>query len=187
MRQEVHYLPAPPGYNVGGQLGPSIADMDLGIYMRAGPGDKIFVGGTEPECDPLEWIDSPDDANPLVTAALYANQTTRAARRLSTLSVPVGPKGVAGVYDVAEDWTPIYDRTELAGFYVAMGTSGNQFKNAPLVGRFMATLIERVEAGHDHDGDPLRYVGEHTGNSINLGAFSRKRPFNGNSTGTVMG
>jgi hypothetical protein len=68
-----------------------------------------------------------------------------------------------------------------------MGTSGNQFKNAPLVGRFMATLIERVEAGHDHDGDPLRYVGEHTGNSINLGAFSRKRPFNGNSTGTVMG
>ena len=187
MRQEVHYLPAPPGYNVGGQLGPSIADMDLGIYMRAGPGDKIFVGGTEPECDPLEWIDSPDDANPLVTAALYANQTTRAARRLSTLSVPVGPKGVAGVYDVAEDWTPIYDRTELAGFYVAMGTSGNQFKKAPLVGRFMATLIERVEAGHDHDGDPLRYVGEHTGNSINLGAFSRKRPFNGNSTGTVMG
>ena len=187
MRQEVHYLPAPPGYNVGGQLGPSIADMDLGTYMRAGPGDKIFVEGTEPECDPLEWIDSPDDANPLVTAALYANQTTRAARRLSTLSVPVGPKGVAGVYDVAEDWTPIYDRTELAGFYVAMGTSGNQFKNAPLVGRFMATLIERVEAGHDHDGDPLRYVGEHTGNSINLGAFSRKRPFNGNSTGTVMG
>ena len=187
MRQEVHYLPAPPGYNVAGQLGPSIADMDLGTYMRAGPGDKIFVGGTEPACDPLEWIDRPDDSNPLVTAALYANQATRAARRLSTLSVPVSPKGVAGVYDVAEDWTPIYDRTELDGFYVAMGTSGNQFKNAPLVGRFLVTIVEQVESGHDHDGDPLRYAGEHTGNSINLGAFSRKRPFNANSTGTVMG
>jgi glycine/D-amino acid oxidase-like deaminating enzyme len=187
MRQEVHYFPAPPGYNVAGQLGPSIADMDLGTYMRPGPGDKIFVGGTEPDCDPLEWIDRPDDSNPLVTAALYANQSTRAARRLSNLSVPVSPKGVAGVYDVAEDWTPIYDRTELDGFYVAMGTSGNQFKNAPLVGRFLATIVEQVESGHDHDSDPLRYAGEHTGNSINLGAFSRKRPFNANSTGTVMG
>jgi glycine/D-amino acid oxidase-like deaminating enzyme len=187
MRQEVHYLPAPIGYNVAGQLGPSLADMDLGTYMRPGPGDMIYVGGTEPECDPLDWIDNPDDANPAVTATTYANQATRAARRLSTLRVPTSPKGVAGVYDVAEDWTPIYDRTELAGFYVAMGTSGNQFKNAPLVGLFLATLIERVEAGHDHDGYPVRYVGEHTGNVINLGAFSRKRPFNASSAGNVMG
>lgn len=187
MRQEVHYLPAPTGYNVAGQLGPSLADMDLGTYMRPGPGDSLYVGGTEPECDPLEWIDDPDDANPAVTASSYANQATRAARRLSTLRVPTSPKGVAGVYDVADDWTPIYDRTELDGFYVAMGTSGNQFKNAPLVGRFLATLIERVEAGHDHDREPLRYVGEHTGNTINLGAFSRRRPLNSSSAGNVMG
>jgi glycine/D-amino acid oxidase-like deaminating enzyme len=187
MRQEVHYLPAPVGYNDEGELGPSLADMDLGTYMRPGPGDSIYVGGTEPECDPLDWIDNPDESNPIVTAATYANQATRAARRLSTLSVPTSPKGVAGVYDVAEDWTPIYDRTQLPGFYVAMGTSGNQFKNAPLVGRFLATLIEHVEAGHDHDRDPLHYVGEHTGNTINLGAFSRRRPFNAGSTGNVMG
>jgi glycine/D-amino acid oxidase-like deaminating enzyme len=187
MRQEVHYLPAPVGYNVEGQLGPSFADMDLGTYMRPGPGDTIYVGGTEPECDPLDWIDDPDDSNPSVTATTYASQATRAARRLSTLRVPTSPKGVAGVYDVAADWTPIYDRTQLPGYYVAMGTSGNQFKNAPLVGRFMATLIEQVQAGHDHDGDPIRYVGEHTGITINLGAFSRRRPFNASSTGNVMG
>jgi glycine/D-amino acid oxidase-like deaminating enzyme len=187
MRQEVHYLPAPVGYNVEGQLGPSLADMDLGTYMRPGPGNTIYVGGTEPECDPLDWIDNPDDANPAVTATTYANQSTRAARRLSMLRVPTSPKGVAGVYDVAEDWTPIYDRTELPGFYVAMGTSGNQFKNAPLVGRFLAMLIERVEAGHDHDREPLRYVGEHTRNTINLGAFSRRRTFNASSAGNVMG
>jgi glycine/D-amino acid oxidase-like deaminating enzyme len=187
MRQEVHYLPAPVGYNVADQLGPSLADMDLGTYMRPGSGDTIYVGGTEPECDPLDWIDNPDDSNPAVTATTYANQSTRAARRLSTLRVPTSPKGVAGVYDVAEDWTPIYDRTELAGFYVAMGTSGNQFKNAPLVGRFLAMLVERVEAGHDHDREPLRYVGEHTGNVINLGAFSRRRTVNASSAGNVMG
>jgi sarcosine oxidase subunit beta len=187
MRQEVHYLPAPAGYNEAAQWGPSLADMDLGTYMRPGPGDTIYVGGTEPECDPLDWIDNPDDSNPAVTATTYANQATRAARRLSTLRVPTSPKGVAGVYDVAQDWTPIYDRTELPGFYVAMGTSGNQFKNAPLVGRFLATLIEHIESGHDHDREPLQYVGEHTGNTINLGAFSRRRTYNANSAGNVMG
>jgi glycine/D-amino acid oxidase-like deaminating enzyme len=187
MRQEVHFLDAPQDYSVAKRFGPGIADMDLGTYMRPAPGNKLMVGGTEPECDPLEWIDDPDSANPSVTAEVYSRQTTRAARRLTNLSVPVSPKGVAGVYDVAEDWTPIYDRTELDGFYVAMGTSGNQFKNAPVVGRIMATLIEKVEAGHDHDAYPLHYVGVHTGNIISLGAFSRMRPLNTDSTGTVMG
>jgi len=187
LRQEVHYLQAPPGFNIGGEFGPSIADMDLGTYMRPAPGDKIMVGGTEPECDVLEWIEDPDESNSSVTASCFERQVTRAARRLSTLAVPVTPKGVAGVYDASDDWLPIYDRTDLAGFYVAMGTSGNQFKNAPLVGRFLALLIERIEAGHDHDQDPLRYRGEFTGNVINLGTFSRKRPFNTTTLGNVMG
>ena len=68
-----------------------------------------------------------------------------------------------------------------------MGTSGNQFKNAPLAGKFMAAIVDRVEDGHDHDSDPVRYLGEHTGLMINLGAFSRKRPKNEASSGTVMG
>jgi glycine/D-amino acid oxidase-like deaminating enzyme len=187
LRQEVHYLQAPPGFNVSGAFGPSIADMDLGTYIRPAPGDKIMVGGTEPECDVLEWIENPDESNSSVTASCFERQVTRAARRLSTLAVPVTPKGVAGVYDVSDDWLPIYDRTDLPGFYVAMGTSGNQFKNAPLVGRFLALLVERIEAGHDHDKDPLRYRGEHTGNVINLGTFSRKRPFNATTLGNVMG
>jgi glycine/D-amino acid oxidase-like deaminating enzyme len=91
------------------------------------------------------------------------------------------------VYDVADDWTPIYDRTALDGYYVAMGTSGNQFKNAPLVGRFLAALVDRVEAGHDHDGDPVRYRCEHTGNVVDLGSFSRRRPVRPGSARTVMG
>jgi sarcosine oxidase, subunit beta len=68
-----------------------------------------------------------------------------------------------------------------------MGTSGNQFKNAPLAGRFIATLVDGVEAGRDHDAQPLHYRCEHTGSDINLGAFSRKRPVNTDSSGTVMG
>jgi sarcosine oxidase subunit beta len=187
LRQEVHSLRAPPGFNTAEALGPSIADMDLGTYMRPAPGDRLLVGGTEPACDALEWVDDPDDANPSVTSSSFARQVTRAARRLSTLTVPVTAQGAAGVYDVSDDWTPIYDRTELDGYYVAMGTSGNQFKNAPLVGRFLVTLVDRVQSGHDHDGDPVRYRGEHTKNVINLGAFSRRRARNADSSGTVLG
>ena len=187
MRQEVHHVSAPLGFSHHGELGPIVADLDLGTYMRPAPGGGFMVGGTEPECDPLEWVDDPDTINPNPTLRSFEAQVTRAARRFPELGVPAAPKGIAGVYDVASDWTPIYDRTDLGGFYVAMGTSGNQFKNAPMAGRFLAAIIEAVEAGHDHDNDPVRYRCEHTAHEIDLGAFSRKRPVNEHSTGTVMG
>ncbi|MDJ1132085.1 NAD(P)/FAD-dependent oxidoreductase [Streptomyces iconiensis] len=186
LRQEVHHVAAPPGYGVGGGAGPVVADMDLGTYIRPEGREFLLVGGTEPECDPLEWLDDPDAGSPAPTASRFRTQVTRAARRLPGLRVPGRPRGVAGVYDVADDWTPVYDRTDLDGFYVAIGTSGNQFKNAPLVGRLMSTLIHGVEGGHDHDERPLVHVCEHTGQSIGLAAFSRRRRPS-TSTGTVLG
>jgi sarcosine oxidase, subunit beta len=187
MRQEVHLVPAPPGFNRGQQLGPVIADLDLGTYLRGAPGDGLLVGGTEPACEPLQWLDSPEDASPNPTVSIFEAQVTRAARRLPGLRVPAAPRGIAGVYDVASDWTPVYDKTSLGGFYVAIGTSGNQFKNAPLAGRFMSAIIGAVEGGHDHDADPVHYTGQYTGAKINLGAFSRRRAVNTASSGTVMG
>ena len=121
------------------------------------------------------------------TQERFEAQVTRAARRLPALQIPNTPLGIVGVYDVASDWTPIYDRTDLAGFYVAIGTSGNQFKNAPMVGKIMCQLISEVEAGRNHDVEPVRVHCGHTGNEINVGAFSRKRQFNSESSGTVMG
>ena len=119
---------------------------------------------------------------------MFEAQVTRAARRLPELGVPPRPTGLAGVYDVADDWTPIYDRTELDGFYVAIGTSGNQFKNAPVVGRLMATAHRRrARAGSDHDDDPVQFDCAHTGNHLDLGGFSRRRRVNTASSGTVMG
>jgi sarcosine oxidase, subunit beta len=183
----VHQVRAPSGFSDGLQFGPAITDLDLGTYMRPAPGGHLLIGGTEPDCDPLEWADDPDHADPRVTATGFYAQVVRAARRLPELVVPNLPTGIAGVYDVAEDWTPIYDRTDLDGYYVAMGTSGNQFKNAPLVGRFMSTLVAGIENGHDHDAQPLHYRCEHTGHVINIGAFSRKREINAGSTRTVIG
>ncbi|WP_410665480.1 NAD(P)/FAD-dependent oxidoreductase [Amycolatopsis sp. lyj-84] len=187
LRQEVAHVLAPEGYHPPGGVGPAVADMDLGVYVRGEVGGGLLVGGTEPACDPLHWLDDPDDAQPNPTMAVFEAQVTRAARRLTGLRVPNRARGIVGVYDAADDWTPIYDRTELPGFYVAMGTSGNQFKNAPVVGRLMATLIDRVESGADHDTRPARYRGAHTGLEIDLGAFSRRRERNSGSSGTVMG
>ncbi len=183
MRQEVHQINTPLNLLPG----PIVGDLDLGTYMRSTPTGSTLIGGTEPECDELEWVDDVDAINPNRTKARFDAQVTRAARRFPALMIPDSPSGIAGVYDVASDWTPIYDRTELDGFYVAIGTSGNQFKNAPMVGKLMAQLIDKVSGGRDHDVDPVRVRCGHTGNEINMAAFSRKRAINPDSTGTVMG
>jgi sarcosine oxidase, subunit beta len=187
MRQEVHHVAAPSGLTGTDALFPAIADMDLGTYLRPDTGGNMLVGGVEPECDPLEWISDPDLANPRPTPERFEAQVLRAARRLPDMEIPNRPSGVAGVYDVADDWIPIYDRTSLPGFYVAIGTSGNQFKNAPIIGALMTELITEVEAGHDHDRDPVRFRCPSTGHLVDLGGFSRRRKPNKESSGTVMG
>jgi len=183
MRQEVHQINTPMNLLPG----PIVGDLDLGTYMRSTPTGSTLIGGTEPECDRLDWVDDVEAVNLNRTKELFEAQVTRAARRFPALKIPNSPSGIAGIYDVAADWTPIYDRTELDGFFVAIGTSGNQFKNAPMVGKLMAALIDEVRAGRDHDVEPVKVRAERTGNEINLGAFSRKRLFNADNTGTVMG
>ncbi len=183
MRQEVHQINTPMNLLPG----PIVGDLDLGTYMRSTPTGSTLIGGTEPECDRLDWVDDVEAVNLNRTKELFEAQVTRAARRFPALKIPNSPSGIAGIYDVAADWTPIYDRTELDGFYVAIGTSGNQFKNAPMVGKLMTQLIDAVRTGRDHDVEPVKVRAERTGNEINLGAFSRKRLFNTDNTGTVMG
>lgn len=185
LRQEVAYLPAPPGVDLVAR--PLIcADGDVGCYWRSEVGNKLLIGGMEPACDPLEWVDDPDDWNDGLTEQWTA-QVYRAALRIPTLPIPSQAQGIAALYDVSDDWIPIYDRTGLGGYYMAVGTSGNQFKNAPLVGVLMAELILACENGHDHDQAPLRHVGRHTGRELDLGFFSRLRQVNRDSSFSVLG
>jgi glycine/D-amino acid oxidase-like deaminating enzyme len=185
MRQEVHQVAAPEEY--ADETAVALADLDLGTYVRpAGPG-QLLVGGVEPECDPLQWVDDPDAVDARPTAERFRTQVTRAARRMPGLHVPSRPSGVVGVYDVTDDWTPIYDRTREPGYFVAIGTSGNQFKNAPLVGRLMATLVAEVRAGRDHDADPVQLHLPRTGHTIDLATFSRLRAAPAGGPTNVMG
>ena len=185
MRQEVHVVGSPPGSGLhdGGAL---LADLDLGYYSRPQPGGTMLVGGVEPDCDPLEWVEDPDEVSPTPTVECFEAQVWRLARRLPDLAVPHRPTGLAGVYDVTPDWLPIYDRSSLDGFYLAIGTSGNQFKNAPLVGQMLLDLVDACEAGHDHDADPVTTDCHHIGRTLDLGTFSRLRTEVA-SSGTVLG
>jgi sarcosine oxidase subunit beta len=186
LRQEVHHVDAPEGFGREA-LGPFVADGDLGTYFRPTPGGGLLLGGVEPECDPLVWLDDADDYNANVTADVWRAQVLRTARRLPELAVPGRPRGIAGVYDVTPDWTPIYDRTSLDGYYVAIGTSGNQFKNAPTAGLLMARLVQACESGHDHDADPVQVTLPRTGLTVDLAAWSRRRPLNADSSFSVLG
>ena len=185
LRQEVHVVPAPRGFSMD-DGGVAVADPDLGTYLRPHFGGTFLIGGLEPECDPLVWVTDPDVFDEHPTPEVWEAQTTRAARRITTLGVPNRPSGVAALYDVSDDWLPVYDRTDLDGFYVAIGTSGNQFKNAPMVGLLMRSLIEACEEGHDHDSEPVVVTGPATGLSIDLGQFSRRRTVH-TTTNSVLG
>ncbi|WP_245703042.1 NAD(P)/FAD-dependent oxidoreductase [Streptomyces lushanensis] len=186
LRQEVHEVRAPEGYGPDG-AGPLVADLDLGTYFRGTPSGGIIVGGTEPECDVLQWLDDPDDYGVHPSRAVHDAQLYRAARRLPTLTVPGTPRGTAGVYDVSDDWIPVYDRTDLPGYYVAIGSSGNQFKNAPVVGRYLAAIISACEDGRDHDTDPVEVDLPRTGHRVDLSHYSRLRTVNRDSSFSVMG
>ena len=150
-------------------------------------GNNILIGSEDPDCDPKVWVDDPDHYDRAVTEAQWEAQVYRLARRIPTLPIPHERRGIVDLYDVSDDWIPIYDRSQLSGFYMAIGTSGNQFKNAPVVGHLMAELIDRVQHGHDHDADPVRVTAPYTGLELDAGFYSRLREINPDSSFSVNG
>ncbi|MFN8205194.1 MAG: FAD-dependent oxidoreductase [Solirubrobacteraceae bacterium] len=186
LRHEVHHVPAPPDFDFEAD-GLHTSDGDTGIYFRPETGNHILVGSEDPACDPLVWVDDPDDFDRQITEAQWDAQVYRLARRIPTLRIPTQRRGIVDLYDVSDDWIPIYDRSDLDGFYMAVGTSGNQFKNAPAAGHLMAELIDRVEHGHDHDADPVKVTCRHTGRVLDAGFYSRLREINPDSSFSVNG
>ncbi len=174
LRQQVEHVRAPGPFADTVRSLPACADFDSGMYFRP-DGDAVLVGGVEAECDPMVWFDEPDDLAPELDPAEWEAHVMRLARRIPQMGVPHIRQGVVGLYDVSDDWLPIVDRSNLDGFYMAVGTSGNQFKNAPVLGDCMVELIDAVEGGHDHDHDPLVVTGRYRGLRIDLGTFSRRR------------
>ncbi len=128
----------------------------------------------------------PDDFERSFTDQATA-QAQRLAQRIPSLGIPNRLTGVVDLYDVADDWIPIYDRSCVDGFYMAVGTSGNQFKNAPVAGLLMAELIAACEGGHDHDATPVEVTLPYTGHRASIGFYSRLREVNAESSFSVLG
>ena len=186
LRHEVHFVPAPDGYDVE-RHGHVTSDGDIGGYSRPETGNLILVGSQDPECDPKDWIDDPDHFDREVSNGQWQAQVYRLAQRIPSLPIPGQAKGIVDLYDVSDDWIPIYDKTDLGGYYLAVGTSGNQYKNGPMAGLLMAELIHACENGWDHDADPVLVKCRITGFTLNSGFYSRNREINEDSSFSVLG
>jgi sarcosine oxidase subunit beta len=185
LRHEVVHLPAPSGLDYE-LIGCPSSDSDVGAYWRPEVGNNILSGSEDPECDPKEWIKDPDDFNRNLTEQARV-QAYRLAQRIPSLRIPNRIQGVVDLYDVTDDWIPIYDKSDLPGFYLAVGTSGNQYKTAPVVGKMMAELIEQCENGADHDKDPVVFRLMHLQRDISMKFYSRLREINQESSFSVLG
>ena len=186
LRHEVHIVPAPDDVDYEHE-GFHTSDGDQGIYFRPESGNNILVGSEDPECDPQVWVEEPDKFDRNVTKEQWEAQVYRVARRIPGVRIPNQPRGIVDLYDVSDDWIPIYDKSDLDGFYMAVGTSGNQFKNAPVVGHLMAELIDACEKGQDHDTDPVQVKVPYGGFTLDAGFYSRNREINPNSSFSVNG
>ena len=184
LRQEVVHVPAPEGFDFE-RDGTVVSDNDIACYCRPEHGNHILVGSEDPECDAKEWVDD-EDFNREFTDQ-WTLQAYRYAQRVPSLGIPSAMKGVVDLYDVTEDWIPIYDKSSLPGFYMAIGTSGNQFKNGPIAGKMMAALVAYCEAGNDHDDAPLQFRLPYMVRDLDVGFYSRKRPINPDSSFSVLG
>ncbi len=183
-RQEVASLKAPEGFDYE-NLGPMCADDDVGTYSRPETGNHMLIGTVSPPCDETDWVDA-DEFEANITDQIMT-QVMRQAQRYSGLQIPSSINGIVALYDVSDDWNPIYDKSDLPGYYMAIGTSGNQFKNAPLVGQIMTAIIEACESGIDHDHSPGEFHLKNIGWTLPLAMFSRNRQINADSSFSVLG
>lgn len=184
LRQEVAHVPQPDGFDFERQ-GLVVSDGDIACYARPEHGGNILIGSEDPECDPREFVDD-EDFNRDFTDQ-WTNQVHRYALRVPDLPIPRRPRGVVELYDVTEDWIPIYDRSCLPGFYMACGTSGNQYKNATVAARLMTGLVSYCENGGDHDTRPFRFDLPRAGFQLDTSFFSRRRRVNPESSNSVLG
>ncbi len=184
LRHEVAHVPMPDGFN--GELdGCVTSDSDVGVYTRPELGNNLLIGSEDPAGDKRDWV-HPDDFNKDFTEQ-WQTQVLRTCQRIPNLSVPSNPRGVVELYDVSDDWIPIYDKSLLPGFYMAIGTSGNQFKNAPIAGELMADIIDATEKGNNQDENPIDFHLKHIDYTLNSSFYSRLRQVNSDSSFSVLG
>lgn len=185
LRQEVVHLPSPSGFDFETN-GMIVSDSDIALYCRPEHGNHILIGSEDPPCDPHKWVET-DHGYDNAFSDQWNTQALRYAQRVPSIGIPSKMRGVVDLYDASTDWIPIYDKSSIKGYYMACGSSGNQYKNAPIAGKLMASLIAYCEAGNDHDTAPFHFTLPYIDRQVNAGFYSRKRPINQESSFSVLG
>lgn len=121
MRHEVAHVHLPADATPGHHRC-VVGDGDTGVYMRPELGDNVLIGSLDPACDAREYVDA-DNYNTAFSEQ-WTSQVWRAAQRIPSLQIPNRARGVIGLYDTTPDWIPVYDKSSLPGFYMAIGSSG---------------------------------------------------------------
>ena len=178
------HLPAPDGFEIG-LSGLVISDSDIACYSRPEVGNHILIGSEDPECDIRHEVDPDDWDNNF--SEQWTTQAMRQAQRIPSLGITSKMRGAVDLYDVTEDWAPIYDMSSIHGYFMAIGTSGNQFKNAPVAGKIMSILVSHSDSKKDHDVTPAQIKLEHIDHQLDLTHFSRLRNINPDSSFSVLG
>ncbi len=147
---------------------PTVGDLAANVYFRPDPSQGGILVGSFDEKDGLPCPD-PDACDPTVDRAFYEEKCLAVARRMPEIvRFPPWVRGIAGLYDVHEpDWYPVFDRTEVEGFLVAVGTSGAWFKGGPSIGALMTHLLKNGRT---------EFTLPRTGASLDPAFFRRDRP-----------
>ncbi len=125
-------------------------DCDTGFYMKPEGRSRVLVGGLDLKGDVMDYISTDELPSTELGGSNHAPgepamlSCYRYALRVPSAKLPSGRnqlRGYTSSYDVTEDWSPILDRTTIEGYYTNVGTSGNCFKTAPILGRLMSKIV----------------------------------------------
>jgi len=130
---------------------PTSSGTDLGqIYFRPeGPQQFLIGGGNDEE------VEDPDHYPQGVDPETLQEVGRRGIMRFERFEEARFYRGWSGLFTVTPDWHPILGKTDIEGFYLAVGFSGHGFKLSPMVGRCLAELIVEGRA-KTVDISPLR-------------------------------
>src|SRR5262249_52208482 len=172
LRQQVIDARAPGVGLLPGPL-PVVADLLNGFYARPDP-TRFRIGAVWPQ-DEREFVTDPEAGSERVDDAYIEGKLEALRRRLPHVELEA-VQGKVGYYDVTvQDWYPIVDRTDTAGYFVAIGTSGAWFKSGPVIGWMLAQLVAAAHGGRDTDAQPLELRLPLTGHAFTMSVFSRHR------------
>jgi len=90
-----------------------------------------------------------------------SKRTSRLIPKLSDLNVL---RHWGGSYSMTPDGSPIIDKTELNGFYIAAGMSGHGFMFGPAIGKYLAQII--TENSYPFDWDEFKLKRDFSGKEI---------------------